>query len=179
MWVILQNRCWVVHIPFVCMVRFKCLAQFPVDHLLHPVVYYYYYYAHCEFFTSASADGLSQESEWQQVSSCFRDSSQYSVRSQQCCSLDVSARPPISNSSSHLSKPLWTVPNSPTTIGIFLHSYVPQFFKFSSKVQVLVSVFAFYDFHSAIPWDGKVHYPASSLFLLLIITRSGQDFDSY
>ena len=36
--VILLDRFWVVHIPFVRMVKFKFLAQFPVDHLAHPVV---------------------------------------------------------------------------------------------------------------------------------------------
>ena len=41
-----------------------------------------------EFFTSVLADGLSLEFEWQQVSSSLQDSSQYSGRSQQCCSLD-------------------------------------------------------------------------------------------
>ena len=35
-----------------------------------------------EFFTSALADGLSLEFEWQQVSSKLQDSSQYSGRSQ-------------------------------------------------------------------------------------------------
>ena len=35
-----------------------------------------------EFFTSALADGLSLEFEWQQVSSSLLDSSQYSGRSQ-------------------------------------------------------------------------------------------------
>ncbi len=35
-----------------------------------------------ELFTSASADGFSLESEWQQVSSSRQDSSQYSGRSQ-------------------------------------------------------------------------------------------------
>ena len=40
-----------------------------------------------EFFTTL-ADSFSLESEWQQVSSSFQDSSQYSDRSQQCCSLD-------------------------------------------------------------------------------------------
>ena len=33
-----SGRCWVVHIPFVGMVKFKFLAQFPVDHLAYPVV---------------------------------------------------------------------------------------------------------------------------------------------
>ena len=41
-----------------------------------------------EFFTSALADGLSVELEWQQVSSSLQDSSQYSGRSQKCSSLD-------------------------------------------------------------------------------------------
>ena len=35
-----------------------------------------------EFFTSALADGVSLESEWQQVYSSLQDSSQYSGRSQ-------------------------------------------------------------------------------------------------
>ena len=41
-----------------------------------------------EFFTSVLADGLSLETEWQQVSSSLQDSSQYSCRSQQYCCLD-------------------------------------------------------------------------------------------
>ena len=41
-----------------------------------------------EFLTSALADGLSLEFEWQQVYSSLPDSSQYSGRSQQCWSLD-------------------------------------------------------------------------------------------
>ena len=39
MYVILQDRCWVVQIPFVRMVKFQFLAQFPVDHLTHPVLF--------------------------------------------------------------------------------------------------------------------------------------------
>ena len=34
----LQNSFWVLHITFVCMVRLKFLAQFPVGHLSNPVV---------------------------------------------------------------------------------------------------------------------------------------------
>ena len=33
---ILQERCWVVHIPLVRIVKLKFPAQFPVDHLAHP-----------------------------------------------------------------------------------------------------------------------------------------------
>ena len=42
----------------------------------------------CEFFTPGLADGLSLESEWQQVSSCLQDSSQYSIRPERYSSLD-------------------------------------------------------------------------------------------
>ena len=48
--------------------------------------YYYYYYYHYyftswKFFTPALAGDISHEFEWQQVSSGFKDSSQYSSRS--------------------------------------------------------------------------------------------------
>ena len=37
--VIFLDSCWVVHIPFVHMVKFKFLAHLPVDHLPDPVVF--------------------------------------------------------------------------------------------------------------------------------------------
>ena len=40
-----------------------------------------------EFFTSTLADGFPLESEWQQFPSTLMDTTQYSGRSQQCCSL--------------------------------------------------------------------------------------------
>ena len=46
----------------------------------HLEFFYYYYFTHLEFFTSALADGISLEFEWQQVSSSLQDSSQYSGR---------------------------------------------------------------------------------------------------
>ena len=77
-------------------------------------------------FTSALADGLSLVFEWQQVSSSLQDSSQYSGRSQQCCSLDGL------HSSSNLQVlqfPLVTVPKAPITIGLIVtlmfHSFIP------------------------------------------------------
>ena len=42
----------------------------------------------CKFFTLMFADCLSLVSEWQQISLCLQDYSQYSVRSYQCCILD-------------------------------------------------------------------------------------------
>ena len=38
MCVIFLDGGWVVHIPFVRMVKFKFLAHFPVDHLAHPIM---------------------------------------------------------------------------------------------------------------------------------------------
>ena len=38
LFLILLERCWVVHIPFVRMVKLKFLAQFLVDHLAHQVM---------------------------------------------------------------------------------------------------------------------------------------------
>ena len=37
--VIFQDRCWAVHIPFVRIIELKYLAQLPVDHFAHPVVF--------------------------------------------------------------------------------------------------------------------------------------------
>ena len=34
----LQDRCWVVHLPFIRLVKFEFLLHLPVDQLSHPVV---------------------------------------------------------------------------------------------------------------------------------------------
>ena len=72
----------------------------------------------------------------------------------------------ISNSSSLL----------PKLLGLFqVHQLLSLF---SSKVLIFISLFAFFDFYSMVPQNGKIHSTASSLFfffflLLLISTRSG------
>ena len=53
-----------------------------------PYPVFYWYFNLWEFFTSASPDGFPHEFEWQQDFSSLHDSSQYSDRSQLCCSLD-------------------------------------------------------------------------------------------
>ena len=79
---ILQEEFWVMHIPFVRMVKFKLLAQFPVDHLPRSVVSRLIpfcanlLFTLWQFFSSAFADGLSLEFEWQQVSSSLQGRSQ-------------------------------------------------------------------------------------------------------
>ena len=70
-----------------------------------------------EFFIIALAIGLSLESEWQQISPSFQDSSQCSSRSYNVVCIN-SILPLISYSLSLLSKPLWILPNAPATIAI-------------------------------------------------------------
>ena len=89
----------------------------------------------------------------------------------------VSTRPPTSKSSSPFSNPLVTVLNATNYNWYNCHLHVPQFFQFSSKVEVLILHFTFFQFYSVVSRDSKVDYFASSLFclllLLLIIIKSG------
>ena len=48
------------------------------------------------------------------------------------------------------------------------HLHVPQFFQLPSKVQVLIPIFTFFQFHSVVCQDSKIHNFASSLFLIII-----------
>ena len=82
-------------------------------------------------FHTSVADGFSLASEWQQASSSLQDSSQYSGRSQQCCSLDGL------NSSSNfqvlqsLYQPFGDS-TEPTNYNWYQrHFHVPQFFSVS------------------------------------------------
>ena len=61
------------------------------------------------------------------------------------------------------------------------HFHIRWLFQFSSKVEILTSLFAFPQFYSGISWDGKVHNLAGSFFFsfflfffffLYTITRS-------
>ena len=79
----------------------------------------------------------------------------------------VSTCPPTSKSSRLFNNPLVTVPKAPIT------SCSIVFFQFSSKVGVLISLFTFFQFYSVVRRDSKVDNFVNSLFLLLIIIRSG------
>ena len=89
----------------------------------------------------------------------------------------VSTRPPTSKSSRHFNNSLVTVLKAPITIGIIVTFMFHSFFQFFSKVEVLISLFAFFQFYSVVCRDSKVDYFADFLFffllLLLIIIRSG------
>ena len=83
----------------------------------------------------------------------------------------IFTRPPTSKSSRPFNNPLVTVPNAPITIGIIVTFIFHSFFQFSSKVEVLISLFTFFQFYSAVSRDSKVDNFAD--FFLLIIITSG------
>ena len=82
----------------------------------------------------------------------------------------VSARPPISNSSSPLIKRLGTVPSVPITIGVNVNLIFESFLDSLARSKYLSSLFAFLYFHSAVYWDAIVLYTTGTLFLFIIIT---------
>ena len=87
----------------------------------------------------------------------------------------VSIRSPTSKSSKPFHNPFVTVPKALITIGIIVTFMFHCFFQFSSKVEVLISLFTFFQFYSVINRDNKVDNFADFLFFffLLIIIRSG------
>ena len=90
-----------------------------------------------EFFPPAIAGGLSLEFVWQQVSSSHRDSSQYSGRYQQCCSLDGF------HASSYFQVVQFLRPSfgdcTKSTNQNWYHRYCATVFQFLSKTHVLIS----------------------------------------
>ena len=83
----------------------------------------------------------------------------------------VSARLPTSMYSSTFNNPLVTVTKAPITIGI-IHTFMfLGFLQFSSKVEVLILFFTFFQFY-VVCRDRKVNNFADFLFWLIII-RSG------
>ena len=53
------------------------------------------------------------------------------------------------------------------------HLHVSHFFQFSSKVELFILLFTFFQFYSVVSWESKVDNFANYLFFLLIIIRSG------
>ena len=85
----------------------------------------------------------------------------------------VSTRLPTSKSSRPFNNPLVTVLKAPIAIATIVTFMFQSFFQFSSKVEVIIFLFTFFQFYSVVSQDSKVDNFASSLFFLLIIIRSG------
>ena len=76
----------------------------------------------------------------------------------------VSTRPVISKFSSPSINPLVTVPRAPNTITTLMFHI---FFKFPSKVELLILLFTFFQFYSGVSRDREIYNFESSLFLLI------------
>ena len=74
----------------------------------------------------------------------------------------VSTRPLISKSFSPCINPSVTVPRAPITIGIIVTFMFHSFFNSLAKVEVLILLFAFFQFYSVASRNSKVHNLASS-----------------
>ena len=83
----------------------------------------------------------------------------------------ISTRPPTSKSTFQWSFSYCAKSTNPNWHNRPFH--VPQLFQFSSKVEVLIILFIFFQIYSVVRRDSKVDNFANSLFLLLIIIRSG------
>ena len=64
--------------------------------------------------------------------------------------------------------PLVTVPWAPVYNWYKCHFHIPQFFQFPGKIQMIIFLFAFFQFYSVISWDSKFHNFASSPFCWLL-----------
>ena len=104
---------------------------------------YYYHVTYWEFFTSALADDLSLEFEWQQISSSLQDSSQYSGRSQYCSSLDGFHSSSYFKVLQSLYQSFGDCNKSTNFNWYNCHFHVRQFCQFPSKIQVLILSFNF------------------------------------
>ena len=123
-----------------------------------------------EFFTSALADGLSLEFEWQQVSRTLL--SILAVLNNVVVWM-VSTRPPTSKSSSPFSNPLVTVPNAPITIGIIVTCMFHSFFSSLARSRYLSFFSHSFSFILWSAGTAKLTILQVLFFLLIIIIRSG------
>ena len=114
------------------------------------------------FSSPATAEGLSLETERQQVSLGLLDF-YYSGWSQRCSTLGGLE----SSSNFQLFKPPFYAFRDCSKCANYkwyhCHPHVLHLSLFSSKVLVFVSFFAFFDLPSVVSWDGKVYYTASFL----------------
>ena len=61
------------------------------------------------------------------------------------------------------------MPKAPITIGMIVTFMFHRFFQFSSKVEVLISLFTFFQFYSVVCWDSKVDNLTDFIIIIIII----------
>ena len=83
--------------------------------------------------------------------------------------LMVSTRPLSSKFSWPFNNSLVTAPKTRITIGIIVTFMSHSFFQFSCKVEVLISLFSFFQFYSVVSRDSKVDNFACFLFVVVVV----------
>ena len=101
------------------------------------ISYCYDYYYLLSFFTSALADGLSLEIEWQQGPQVSRTLLSILAVFNNAVVWMVFTRPPTSKSSRPNNNPLVTVPKAPITIGIIVTFMFHSFFNSLARSRYL------------------------------------------
>ena len=166
MCVILQDRCWLVHVLFVRIAKFQFLAHLLVDHLSRLVVFslILLLYEFIIIIMSFSHQYWLMVFHWS-----LSDSTSPRVSRTRLSILAVfsnavvwivSTRPSTSKSSRPFNSPLVTVPNAPITIDTIVTF---TFHRFSSKVEVLILLFTFLQIYSVVRRNSKVNNFADSL----------------
>ena len=130
--VLFWDRCWVVHISFVCMVKFKFLRHFPVDIIIIIIIIY-----SSEFFKSALADGFSLELSDSKSPQVSRTRRRILAVLSNAVIWIVSTRPLTSKSSRPFNNPLVIVPKAPITIGTIVTFMFHSFFNSLAKSRYL------------------------------------------
>ena len=136
------------------------------------VNHYYYYYNYIflliwEFFAPSLADDFPMESEWQQVTPSLQNSTQYSGRSQICCSLVGLHSFSYFDVLQSLYQTFVDCTECTNYNWYHCRFHVPLLFQFSFKALVFIPLFAFLQFYSVVSRNGKILYSAGSLFCWL------------
>ena len=118
------------------------------------------------FFTLELADCFSLECKWQQVSSSLQDPSQYPGRFEQFCRLNGLYSSSYFQVLQSLYQSFGDCTKSTNLLLVLLPLSCSFFFQSPSKVQVLICLFAFFQFYLVECRDSKIHYSAGHFFFL-------------
>ena len=155
---------WFMKLVFACTFP-KCVIEWRLSLFIIPF----------KFFTPVLADSFSLEFKWQQIFSCLQDNSQYSGRSQQCCSLNGFHSFSYFQVLQSLYQSL--VDCSKSTNYNWSHRHIPvSRFSFNSLARSsYLSFFSLsFNFTLCYPGQQSPQFGKFSFLLLLIINRFGR-----
>ena len=143
MCVIFLDRCRVVQIPIVRMVKFKFLTNLPFYYYYYHF-YYYYYYSLRVFLRQSSLIVLNWSLSDRKSPQDSRTFLRILADLSNAVVWMVSTHPFISKSSSPFFNHLVTVQRAPIIISIIVTFIFHSFFQFPSKVEVFIFLFTFF-----------------------------------